>query len=82
VAIKLKFLPLSRNTNRLYSLPTLVHRGSSHWTAQYLPHRGVVCVEALTAAVCGDIAGGQPREDEVSIVLETFLLRHDDATRT
>jgi hypothetical protein len=35
-----------------------------------------------TTAVCGDVSGGQPREDKVSSVLETFLRHHDDATLT
>jgi hypothetical protein len=59
-----------------------VQRGSRHQIAQYLAHRGVVCVEALTAAVCGDVSGGQPRGDKVSNVFETFLRHYDDAIRT
>jgi hypothetical protein len=78
----MKFLPLSRKTNRQNSLDILVQKGSRHQTALYFPQRGVVCVKAFTAAVCGDVSGGQPCEDEVSIVLETCLHNHDDATCT
>ena len=74
---------MSRKTSRLNSLDIFVQKDSTHQTgSEYLPHRGVVCVKAFTAAICSDVSGGQPREDEVSSVLETSLHRYDDATRT